>query len=63
MGCPIKISGHLYCSDNNIEESEIFLYNYSSEQIRQYYIGKNLNEKLLVGLSEESEVGIKRKKL
>ena len=47
----------------DLDESEVFLYNYSSEQIRQYYIGKNLNEKLLVGLSEEFGVGIKKKKI
>ena len=33
---------------NKIDESELFLYNYDSEQIRQYYTSKNLNEKLLI---------------
>ena len=48
---------------NNIIESEMFLYDCNSNQIRQYYNSKNLNEKLLIELNEEAGVGIKKKKI
>ena len=40
-----------------------FLYDYDSEQIRQYYNSKNLNERLLSEFSEEVGVGIKKNKI
>ena len=63
IGIPIEVGGNLICGRNNFSESEIFLYNYTSEQIRSYYENKNLSEKLVDGLSEEAGVGIKKKKI
>ena len=61
-GFPI-VEGVINCLSNKIDDSELFLYGYNSEQVRQYYISKNLNERLLSGLSEEFGVGIKKKKI
>ena len=59
----LLVVGKFKCGDNNLIESELFLYDCDCEQIRQYYNSKNLNEKLLVGLSEEAGAGVKKKKL
>ena len=62
-GCPVRVGGKFSCLDNELVDSELFLYGCTPEQIRQYYVGKNLNEQLLVELSEEAGVGIKKKKI
>ena len=46
VGCPIKVGGNFDCSNNDICESELFLYNYDFAGIKNYYDKKNLNEKL-----------------
>ena len=61
-GIPI-VNGIINCRSNDIDESELFLCDYTSEQIRSYYENKNLNEKLKGGLSEKVDVGIKKNKL
>ena len=58
MGCPVRVGGKFSCLDNELVDSELFLYGCTPEQVRQYYISKNLNERLLSGLSEEFGVGI-----
>ena len=63
VGCPI-IRGKLDCNDNNLlGESELFLYNCTSAQIRQYYNGKDLNNFLVGELSEEVKVKLKVNKI
>ena len=59
-GCPmIATDGFLVLINNNLNEQEGFLYEYTSEQIRLYYINKNLNEKLN---GELEEVATSKKK-
>ena len=62
-GCPITIGGNVDCSNNKIGKEELFLYDYSSMQLRQYYNGKNLNEKLQISLAEDMTVIKKKQKL
>ena len=62
-GCPINVGDFFYCSYNNLSDSEDFLYEYSSDQVVQYYKNKNLNEGLLEGLPVVIGVGIKNKKI
>ena len=62
-GCPEVVGGDFYCSYNNLSDSEDFLYEYSSDQVVQYYKNKNLNEGLLVVLPEVIGIGIKSKKI
>ena len=38
--CPI-VTGLVNCFRNKIDESELFLYSYSSDQVRQYYNGND----------------------
>ena len=47
-GCPSSVGGGFNCGNNRIGDSELFLYSYSSDQVRQYYNGKDLNKRLLV---------------
>ena len=61
--CPVEIGLSFFKSDNKFVESELFLYGYDCKQVKNYYDNKNLNGKLLVGLSEEVAAGIKKKKL
>ena len=62
-GCPVRVGGKFSCLDNELVDSELFLYGCTPEQVVQYYNSKNLNERLLSGLSEEFGVGIKKKKI
>ena len=50
--CPLVV-GDFSGQFNKLAEDEIFLYDCTSEQIRQYYSGKNLNKRLVGMLSEE----------
>ena len=52
-GCPVRVGGKFSCLDNELVDSELFLYGYDCKQVKNYYDNKNLNGKLLVGLSEE----------
>ena len=62
-GFPI-VEGIINCLNNKIGEFELFLYEYdTSEQVIQYYNGKNLNEKLQISLSEDVTVIKKQSKL
>lgn len=63
-GCPIiDVSNIFLFKNNSLKEDELFLYDCNYEQIRLYYNGKRLNEKLLDGISEEVVVGIKKCKI
>ena len=62
-GCTLNLGGKINCTINNICESELFLINLTPEQISGYYSSKNLSEKLLGELGEETVVGTKYKKL
>ena len=63
IGCPTRIDGGFYCENNNLPEEESFLYEYTYEQIGQYYKNKDLNKDLLVILEEKVEIGFKSKKI
>ena len=61
-GCYV-VSGYFNGKDNNLCEEEIFLYDYTTEQISKYYKNKNLHRDLLDGLNQHPDIGIKKKKL
>ena len=61
--CSGFIGGDFECKNNNINESELFLYDCSHDQISKYYINKNLNEKLRLNLDKMDNTVVSRKKI
>ena len=53
----------LDCKNNKFNESDLFLYDYTHEQVRQYYDNKNLNIKLNGDLDIENDLGVKKRKI
>ena len=62
-GCPAEIKGGFNFRYNKLGESELFLYDYNPVQIRCYYDSKNLNEMLVLELSEEVGIGNRQRKI
>ena len=62
-GCPVSIGGDFKKNRNRISDSELYLYDYTAEQVKGYYENKNLNKVLQDTLNEESGIGVKKKKL
>ena len=62
-GCPEYVGGRFETYGNKLIDSDIFLYDYTSEQIGQYYKNKKLNEDLKENLSEDIGVETKKKKI
>ena len=60
-GCPVKIGGSFDCNSNKLIDSEVFLYEYDSEQICQYYKNKKLNKDLKKNSSKDINVETKKK--
>ena len=61
-GCPV-VGNLLDCNDNRFNAAELFLYDYTYEQVRQYYDSKNLNIKLNNCLDVENDLSVKKRKI
>ena len=62
FNCSVGIKGDFQCIPNRLAESELFLYDYSVEQICEYYKNKHLSEDLKKDLIQSSGVDFKKNK-